>query len=699
VPQNFAGGQNPGVAVGATAGAGGIANQNVTGGSSLNLRGLGPDATLTLLNGRRLSYGGLVQAVDISAIPVEAVDRLEIVADGASAIYGSDAVGGVGNVILKRDYEGLTISARYGGATDGGLTTSEYSATGGLRWSGGGVIATYSDASVDPIYARQRDYTDHMSDPTTLYPGSDRRSALISVHQSFGEAVELGLDMLRTERKQASYPWNTGLRTYYNHVTPRTETFVVSPSLAISLPGDWTLTLGGSWGKDEHVQQQSRVVIASGISTTRILECYCNRSQAYEVSAEGPLFQTPAGDVRLAIGTGDRKNKFTQRNYLTDEDVVRGEESSRFAYGELSVPLIGPEQARRGFRRLDVTAAMRAEDYDSFGSVTTPKVGLIYDPNEDLTVKASWGKSFKAPTLFQRNQAQTGSLDPATAYGGSGYDENAAVLGIYGGDPDLGPERATTRTLTLAYHPKAISGLEAELTGFDIDYRDRVVEPITNYSNALQNPDYVQFIAHSPTGQQLAAAIASTSAVYNYLGRPYDPADVVAIAYAQSVNVARQRIKGLDLSASYRFDLGSGRMAVRGSATWLDSEQQNVATQPAYDVAGTLFNPAKVHARMGGVWDRGGFSATSFVNFTDSVTDSVTGRETGSFTTVDLTLRYATSERPGAFSGLEFALSAQNLLDRAPPSYVAASLDAPPYDSTNYSAIGRFVSLSVSKRW
>ncbi len=75
LPQNFGGGQNPGVAVGATAGAGGLANQNVTGGSALNLRGLGPDATLTLLNGRRLSYGGFVQAVDISAIPIEAVDR------------------------------------------------------------------------------------------------------------------------------------------------------------------------------------------------------------------------------------------------------------------------------------------------------------------------------------------------------------------------------------------------------------------------------------------------------------------------------------------------------------------------------------------------------------------------------------------------------------------------------------------------
>ena len=114
LPQNFNGGQNPGV-VSAT-GSGNMYNQNAGGGSSLNLRGIGPDATLTLLNGRRLAYGGLMQAVDISAIPVAAVERVDIVADGASAIYGSDAVAGVGNVILKRDMEGAVLSARYGRA-------------------------------------------------------------------------------------------------------------------------------------------------------------------------------------------------------------------------------------------------------------------------------------------------------------------------------------------------------------------------------------------------------------------------------------------------------------------------------------------------------------------------------------------------------------------------------------------------------
>ena len=116
----------------------GNANQNITGGSSLNLRGLGADATLTLLNGRRMAYGGFTQSVDISAIPLEAVERIEIVADGASAIYGSDAVGGVGNVVLRREFDGVSAGARFGRASQGGLGTREYNLTAGTTWTAAG---------------------------------------------------------------------------------------------------------------------------------------------------------------------------------------------------------------------------------------------------------------------------------------------------------------------------------------------------------------------------------------------------------------------------------------------------------------------------------------------------------------------------------------------------------------------------------
>ena len=699
VPQNFGGGQNPGVAVGATSGSGGIANQNTTGGSALNLRGLGPDATLTLLNGRRLSYGGFSQAVDISAIPVEAVDRVEIVPDGASAIYGSDAVGGVGNVVLKRDYDGVTVGTRYGGATDGGLATREYTVTAGTTWSSGGLIATYKDTSTDPIYARQRDYADYMFDPTTLYPGSDLHSGLVSLHQMLTDSVELQLDAFRTRRKQDIYPWNTGLTPYYYRVTPETTTSLVSPNIEIYLAGDWTLSVGGSWGRDKDVYHQSRVDVATGVPRTLIRDCYCNDARSYEVGAEGPLFAMPGGDARLAVGAGDRKNKYVQSDYVTGTSVVQGDESSRFAYAEINLPLIGPNSGVTGVHRLDLTAALRSEDYDSFGSIATPKLGLIYGPNSDFTLKASWGKSFKAPTLFQLHQAQTAELDAASFFGGVGYGPNATVLSLWGGNPDLGAERATTWTVSSAFHPEALPDLEAELTWFDIDYTNRVVQPITDYGHALGNPNDARFIDYSPTVQGMEKLPASTHDFLNDTGRPYQPGDVVAIMYAQYTNVARQYIKGLDLSSSYRFDFGPGHLTLRGSATWLDSKQQNTAAQNAYDIAGTIFNPAKVKGRFGAAWSQGGFVASAFVNYVSGVTDNARERKGASFTTFDTTLRYATDERSGVLSGMEFALSFQNLFNRDPPRYAAAILNRPPYDSTNYSAIGRFVNLSVSKHW
>src|SRR6185312_10246936 len=189
IPQNFSGGQNPGVTAG-----GNVNDQNITGGSGLNLRGLGPDASLTLLNGRRMAYGGFAQAVDISAIPVDAVERLEIVPDGASAIYGSDAVGGVANVVLKRDFEGVTVYASYGAATESGLITREYSATAGATWATGGMIVAGKKTSNDPIYSDQRDYTKPMYRPSTLWQDSDLRSGLFSLHQSLGDFAELHLD-------------------------------------------------------------------------------------------------------------------------------------------------------------------------------------------------------------------------------------------------------------------------------------------------------------------------------------------------------------------------------------------------------------------------------------------------------------------------------------------------------------------------
>ncbi|UJJ50967.1 MULTISPECIES: TonB-dependent receptor [Rhodanobacter] len=691
VPQNFNGGQNPGV-IGV---ASGVGNQDLTGGSALNLRGLGADASLTLLNGRRLVYDGFSQAVDISAIPVEAVERLEIIPDGASAIYGSDAVGGVANVILRSDFDGVALGVRYGGATDGGLATREYTATAGTTWVGGGLIAAFKDVDVDPIHARQRSYTRHLVEPYTIYGASGSRNGLVSVRQSMGDVAELRLDALRTKRDMTRYISQTG--SYYRY-SPETSITLVSPSIAFYLRHDWTLTLGGAYGKDENVDARQLVSAAGSRLVTRT--CYCNKGRSWEIGAEGPLFQVGGGDARLAVGTGSRKEEFQYVPNVSGSPYG-GDERARFAYAELGVPFVSPSSGIPGVHRLEFSAAMRGEDYDSFGRVTTPKLGLIYDPTADFTLKASWGKSFKAPTLLQRYQNKLAFLWSASAVGTSGSPADTTALMSYGGNADLHAERARTWTASLALHPEALPGLEAELTRFDIDYTDRVIEPV-NYLQALSNPAYADFVDRSPTPAQIQSLLAVYgSAFYNLSGVAYDPGKVVAIIRDQYVNAARQRIKGIDLSGSYRFDLGDGQLTVRGSASWLDSTQTTSAGQPEHALAGTVFNPARLKGRVGAVWASGAFSASGFVNYTGGVTNRLAAvtEKTASFTTIDTAMNYNVSKGAGAFSGLTLGLSVQNLLNRAPPLYTAAVATYVPYDATNYSAIGRFVSVSVSKRW
>jgi outer membrane receptor protein involved in Fe transport len=129
-------------------------------GSSINLRGLGADSTLVLINGRRVSTTGTSngQFVDVSTIPVAAIERVEVLTDGASAIYGSDAIGGVVNFILRDDFNGAETSIRYGAAYDG--EAAELNASQVLGWSNdrARLLAVYDHYRRDPLANADRDF-------------------------------------------------------------------------------------------------------------------------------------------------------------------------------------------------------------------------------------------------------------------------------------------------------------------------------------------------------------------------------------------------------------------------------------------------------------------------------------------------------------------------------------------------------------
>ena len=147
-----------------------VNNGGGAGAATVDLRGLGVNRSLVLVDGKR--WIGTVSnangAVDINSIPMTLIERVEVLKDGASAIYGSDAIGGVVNFILRRDFEGLEASAYYGISSRGDAGTERYDATFGMTGDKGNVVLGVSYDKEDSVSAADRAYS---SQPYQLYAG------------------------------------------------------------------------------------------------------------------------------------------------------------------------------------------------------------------------------------------------------------------------------------------------------------------------------------------------------------------------------------------------------------------------------------------------------------------------------------------------------------------------------------------------
>lgn len=129
--------------------------------SFVSLRGLGPERTLVLVNGRRIAGSPQTsgQAQNLSAIPLAAVERIEVLTDGASAVYGTDAIAGVVNIILRKDYQGLHLEATVSRPTQTGGDEDAYGIVGGVSSARGNVTFAFSNEQRDLVLNRDRDFT------------------------------------------------------------------------------------------------------------------------------------------------------------------------------------------------------------------------------------------------------------------------------------------------------------------------------------------------------------------------------------------------------------------------------------------------------------------------------------------------------------------------------------------------------------
>nr|WP_294817255.1 TonB-dependent receptor [uncultured Sphingomonas sp.] len=816
LPQNFGGG--PGETTFATAR--GNADANTSFGSAVNLRGLGPSSTLVLLNGTRPPMAGTAGIfTDLSMVPLSAVERIEVLPDGASALYGSDAVAGVVNIVPRTRFRGLETSLRHG--LGDGVDDVQASMIAGHGWTGGNLVVAYEyyhrsrlAASERPWFSedlrryglgdfrsaagvpgtiiaggrrfaipdgqdgrnlRPADLRPDQSNVLDRYAGADalpdqtRHAVFVSARQSLFGNLELHAEALFGHRNYQVH--GTVSRNSATLSVPVANPFYVDPlgtrqNVAVSYSllrelgpestrgfsrglgatvgatldlGAWRIDLSGTHGR-----QDEGLTIYNLLNTARAAQALADTNAATalnlfgdgsannpatierlrgslasgshyrlwsaQLRADGPLFRLPAGDLRLALGVEHRRERYVADRPIADittltPTVLPGApldaaRSTSALYAELAVPLSGPG-AGLGIGRLDLSLALRAERHSRTGDTANPKFGAAWEPVRGLALRGTFGTSFRAPSFSDLRQDAT--VNAYFAY----PIPNPAVPGgvtntlvIRGNDPDIGPERATSWTAGLDIRAREPTGPHAQLTWFDIHYRDRIVSPSSALLSFFTNRAvYAPIIDEHPDPAAIAAFYASPS----FLRLTNIPASAItATVDARTQNLAEQRMSGLDFDLGYRFGLAEGSAEIGVSGSYLAEFRQRLTPgAPAVVLVDTIGNPPDLRLRGRATLSTRGYGVALFANYIDGYVNSTSGtaRPVGSWTTIDAQLSYRTGDS-GPLRHLMIALSATNLLNQEPPrtAYLLGTSTIG-FDVENASPLGRIFALQVTKRW
>ena len=155
---------------------GGFVTDGGPGANTISLRGLGATRTLVLLNGRRLAPAGTrgsVGSADLNVLPSAIVDRIEILKDGASSVYGSDAIAGVINVVSLKNIAGVTVEGQYNATNDGGGNTASFSTVWGFTGNRFNISGSFEIGKRDNLTLADRDWTQCQTDYRILRPGNN----------------------------------------------------------------------------------------------------------------------------------------------------------------------------------------------------------------------------------------------------------------------------------------------------------------------------------------------------------------------------------------------------------------------------------------------------------------------------------------------------------------------------------------------
>lgn len=724
LPQNFGGGSSEFTAVGLPNDANSRANN--TSGASANLRGLGSRGTLVLLNGTRLAPTSEIgDFVDLSLIPVSALERVEVLTDGASSIYGGDAVAGVINFILREDFDGAETALRYGAVTSGGLRDLRASQTVGQSWQSGHLLGTYE--YFDRTHLTLADRPDislfDASDPGTslpdpalfdLLPDQTRHSLVLSGRQDLTSRISLDASLLHSER--------TTDRSQFGRNGTVEESASRSRSTSLALGTDWSvsdtwlLTLKGNYSELDNRDRRREVYRTDDLPFSDMRIATGSTVWAVETVLSGDLVRLPSGPVKLAVGAQYREEEF-ENEILGDRISADGQRDVSAVYGEIQIPVIGEATARPGLRRLDLNLSGRVDEYSDHGSSATPKIGLLWQPLDGVKLRASYSESFAPPALGRAfSTSRTGQVLPyqfiLDLFGLEAPDPELAGLDymqVLGTSGDLKPE--TSRTFTAGFdtewrrgrHDWSVSG-----SWYDIKFEDRLgTTPVPGglldfYAPNIAWEDPSAFpqgsVIFYPDRDEIDQLLASFQRpVGLFMGASLDTIGIINNVNVVR-NLARTETSGIDLQIDYETSTQWGELSAGMNLNHiLDFTQQASVSTPAVASLDTYLNPVDLQLRGHLGWRRGDWQAAFILNHADAYKTDLTEEAAGidAWTTADLTLSRRLTPAAGSWiKSAELNLSILNLFDAAPPATPSDGVyGLAGYDPTNASPLERYVGL------
>lgn len=724
IPQNFTGDLSDfgtsAASIGTTLGDGTTYNQ-YDGFASFALRGLASDATLTLLNGRRMATIGMVESPTVSVIPSALIERIDVIPDGASATYGADAVAGVVNIVTRKITDGAELRLRGSTATRTGSNNAELSLLAGHSWGSGNVhgAAMYQKRSAyieDPITVSNTPLQ------ITQLPEEELSGLYAGFEQELGDVTVSAnaSHFMRNRSARINYiGHDEDNRTYRN----RAWGYSAYGNVHWQANRATSFDLNIDWGRN--TTQSTLLRGPAPYSPRRTAYAHSNTLFAAELTGQTELAALPAGPILLAGGAQYRRETLNTTAKIFF-NLSGGEREVKSLFGEANIPIVSAAMGIPLIRSLTVSAAARCEDL-GFDKALAPKIGARWQIDRSIALRGTYARSFLVPrfrdTIGIAEQVsfwnypyaflRPGEQNPALPAG------NAVVMFRSGANPDLQTQNADTFTVGLDLTPAFIPNLSVKFGYYRVKISGRVVTP--SQDDIVSVPDLQRFNRADPSAV-LVNGVVNNPTTFRWfaVGIPfvnngedviYDRASqipasllsqVQVIADIRPQNFAVEKTDGFDLDLSYRTALfgGTARFQLTGQYILNLSLAAGEDGKAASRLNGYA-QPADLRLNGSASWARGGVSIGSVVNYVGGFTDNRPGmapRKVGSFTTASLFMGLDLGRLVSApeAKGGELQLVVANLFDRRPHYLVDAVLGFDPY---NNPPNPRTVSVVFTKRF